>query len=100
LAKIITQLDRDAVSPKLMAKLKPSENGRLEVAFRIYKALCDIPVGDLSAEQKTLLGIDRRRIYEQWVFEGNVCDFDGLQGKRGFAAIRKEHIKQLEKKAA
>lgn len=50
----------------------PSQNGRLEVAWRIYEALCRIsPIG-LTMEQLRLINVERKAAYDRYVAEGDI----------------------------
>lgn len=88
-------LEEDAIPVSLLKKIKPADNGRLEVRWRIYNALCDIPCGDLTHEQREFLNQTRKNAYECYRIEGDLAEKDGLQGPRGFVAIKKEHLKNL-----
>lgn len=86
---------RDLIPTALLKECRPEDNGRLEVAWRIYDALCRINQWDLSAEQKQLLNIEIKAAYRRWEAEGELMNLDGLQGPRGFAAAKREHWRRL-----
>jgi hypothetical protein len=86
----------DLVPLKLLRKLKPGDNGRLEVSWRIYDALCQIQTGDWSEEQRQILNIERKHAFDRWKLEGEFMNKDGLQGKRGYAAAKRQHLKTLK----
>ena len=86
----------DLVPRKLLVKMKPDHNGRLEVTWRIYNALCHISQGYLSDDQRTLLKIETEAAYRRWELEGKLIDKDGLQGPKGFAAAKRQHLKSLK----
>ena len=91
-------IKEDLVPQKLLNKLKAGDNGRLEVTWRIYDALCHIPTGDWTEEQRQILDIERKHAYERWKLERDLMNKDGLQGKRGFAAAKRQHLKNLKAK--
>jgi hypothetical protein len=91
-------IEQDVVSHALMKKLKPAENGRLEATWRIYDAVCNIPTGDLSYEQREIIVMERKAAYERWLFEGRFMYKDGLQGKLGYAAAKRQHLKNLKER--
>ena len=59
----------------------PSKNGRLEVTWRIYNALCNITLADLTVEQQSMIAIERAFAYERYKFEGNlyIRRMDGMR---------------------
>jgi hypothetical protein len=93
-----TDLEKNAVPARLIKKVKPNENGRLEVAWRVYDALCGIPSGDLSKIQQQMIRNECRSAFQRYEMEGDLMHQDGLQGKRGFAAAKKQHLKELKGK--
>ena len=76
----------DLVPQKLMKRLKPEENGRLEVTWRIYDALCSIPQGDLCETQQQFICNERKAAYERWKLEGELM------------AAKRQHLKSLKMK--
>ena len=53
-------------------KIKPSLNGRLEVTWRIYDAICNIPTGDLSEIQRTIVGNEREAAFKRYEMESYI----------------------------
>lgn len=94
------QLEEDIIPGSLLKKMKPNENGRMEVTGRIYEAICQIPTGDLSDEQREIIVMERKAAYERWSFECKVAPKDGFQGKRGWVATKKQHLKNVKAKYA
>ncbi len=94
----MSNIEEDLVPQRLMKKVKPEENGRLEVTWRIYDALCNIPQGDLSVIQQQMIRNACKAAYESWKLEGDLMHQDGLQGKRGFAAAKRQHLRELREK--
>lgn len=94
----MSSIEEDLVPQRLMKKVKAGENGRLEVTWRIYDALCNIPTGDWTEEQRRILKIEQHHAYTRWVLEGELMHKDGLQGKRGFAFAKRQHLKELKAK--
>jgi len=94
----MSTFEEDCIPVKLLKKHKPKDNGRLEVAWRIYDALCNITTGDLTGDQVNILAAHRKAAYEQWEIESSLMDHDKLQGPNGFAAIKKQHLKNLADK--
>jgi hypothetical protein len=94
----MSSIEEDLVPQRLMKRLKAGENGRLEVTWRIYDALCHISTGDWTEEQRRFLKIEQKAAYERWALEGELMNKDGLQGKRGFAAAKRQHLKELKEK--
>jgi hypothetical protein len=92
-------IKEDLVPQRLLKRMKAAENGRLEVTWRIYNALCGISTGDLTETQTTLLQLEKTAAYERWIVECDLMNEDGLQGKRGFAAAKRQHLRELETKA-
>lgn len=88
----------DLVPQRLLEKVKTDQNGRLEVTWRIYDALCKIPTGDLTEEQRRFIDIERKTAYDRWALEGALMNEDGLQGKLGFAAAKRQHLNDLKEK--
>lgn len=91
-------MEEDLVPHTLLKRVRPSDNGRLEVTWRIYDALCNIPTGDLTDNQRLLISSARKAAYENWVIEGTLMNYDGLQGERGYAAAKRIHILNLKSK--
>jgi hypothetical protein len=50
----------------------PYRNGRLEVAWRIYKALSEISLGDLAEKQRAMLKVEREAAFSRYVLEGEL----------------------------
>ena len=92
-------IEEDLVPQRLLKKMKPAENGRLEVTWRIYDALCNISQGDLIEEQQQMIRAECKAAYERWIIECRLVNQDGLQGKRGFAAAKRQHLKSLKEKS-
>ena len=78
--------------------MKPEENGRLEATWRIYDALCNIPTGDLTDVQRQIIRNECRSAFQRYELEGELMHQDGLQGKRGFAAAKRQHLKEFKEK--
>lgn len=74
---------------------KPNCNGRLEVAWRIYDAICNIATGDLSKEQRQMIVVARDHAYKQWELEGQLVAHDGLQLPGGLLHIIQERTCKL-----
>jgi hypothetical protein len=64
---------------------KPSDNGRLEVAWRIYDAICNIHTGDLTPVQREFVAAEQGAAYKRYELEGKLVNLDGLQGPMGAA---------------
>ena len=94
----MSTIEEDLVPQSLLKKMKPGDNGRLEVTWRIYDALCNISTGDWTEEQRRLLKIEQKAAFERWALEGELMHKDGLQGNRGFAAAKRQHLKNLKLK--
>src|SRR5271157_5883792 len=62
----MSSIEEDLVPQRLMKKVKAGENGRLEVTWRIYDALCNISQGDLSEVQQRMIRKACMAAYEDW----------------------------------